>query len=257
MQASQYLFDKSNGYHRVRVTQVGSDVRRLYLDNTLESRIRLGTDIPVAGYYLSSKHVFDLLPKIDKAFFIGGGAFSIPRYLKKLQPEAEVIAAEIDKDVVQVSRDLMELPATIDVKIGDGRKVLEKEKRKFDLIVNDAFHGMRNMPFHLTTHEFNEIVASKLVSSGIYAMNVRGNPEISDVAGSVVKTLKITFPYIYMIKATPSNYWIISGWNPISGLVSLDKSGELGQVLTDNHAPVEYLVVKDFVKEKILRMKGG
>ena len=257
MQASQYLYDKSNGYHRVRVSQVGPDIRSLYLDNTLESQIRLGTDIPVSGYYLSSKQVFDLLPKLDKAFFIGGGAFSIPRYLKNLHPEAEVIAAEIDKDVVQVSRDLMELPGTINVKIGDGRKVLEEEKEKFDLIVNDAFHGLRNMPFHLTTHEFNEIVASKLLETGIYAMNVRGKPASSDVAGSIVKTLKRTFPFVYLVAATPSNNWIISGWTPIKGLENINEMGLAGQVLTDDHAPIEYMVVKDVIKEKIRRLHGG
>ncbi|MFW2439878.1 MAG: fused MFS/spermidine synthase, partial [Arenicellales bacterium] len=170
LQASQYLFDKSNGYHRIRVTQAGTDIRSLYLDNTLESQIRLGTDIPVSGYYLSAKQVFDLMTEFDRAFFIGGGAFSIPRYLKSLHPETEVVAAEIDRDVVQVSRDLMELPETIKVQIGDGRKVLEEETGRFDLIVNDAFHGIRNMPFHLTTHEFNEIVAGKLAKTGIYAM---------------------------------------------------------------------------------------
>ena len=257
MQASQYLFDKSNGYHRIRVSQIGPDIRSLYLDNTLESQIRLGTDIPVSGYYLSAKQVFDLMPKFNRAFFIGGGAFSIPRYLKSLHPETEVIAAEIDRDVVQVSRDLMELPETIKVQIGDGRKVLEEESGRFDLIVNDAFHGLRNMPFHLTTHEFNEIVAGKLAETGIYAMNVRGNPASSDMAGSIVKTLKMTFPYVYMVVATRSNNWIISGWKPIKMLDDLNEKSMAGQLLTDNHAPIEYMVVKDFIKERIRTMHGG
>jgi len=257
MQSSRFLFDKSNGYHRIRVSQTGSDIRSLYLDNTLETQIRLGTDIPASGYYLSAKKVFDLMPNYNRAFFIGGGAFSIPRYLKYLHPETMVITAEIDKDVVQVSRDLMELPDTIKVLIGDGRKVLEEENRKFDLIVNDAFQGLRNMPFHLTTHEFNEIVAGKLVETGLYAINVRGNPASSDVAGSIVRTLKLTFPYVYIIVSTPSNNWVISGWTPIKGLESISEIDLAGQVLTDNHAPIEYLVVKDFVKEKIRTMKGG
>lgn len=256
MQSPTALYDKSNGYHRIRVQQSG-DIKSLYLDNTLEGQIRMGSDTPVARYHLKAKQVFDLLPVINKVFFIGGGAFSIPRYVKNLYPDAVVIAAEIDKDVVQVSRELMELPDSIMVKIGDGRKVLEESPGNFDSIVNDAFQGLRKIPFHLTTHEFNEIVADRLSNTGVYAINVRGKPEKSEMAGSIVKTLRLTFPYIYAIKATRTNYWIVSSKQPIAGQKSLDGNDLAGQVLTDNHAPIEYLIVKDIITKKMQALNGG
>ncbi|MFW2440692.1 MAG: hypothetical protein ACN4GR_15155, partial [Arenicellales bacterium] len=88
-------------------------------------------------------------------------------------------------------------------------------------------------------------------------MNVRGKPASSDMAGSIVKTLKKTFPYVYMVAATRTNNWIICGWNPVKGLDNLNEKSMAGQLLTDNHAPIEYLVVKDFIKEKVRTMRGG
>lgn len=255
---SGVLVDMSNGYHRIRVIENGT-VRSLYLDNTLEGQVRLGDMTPVASYMVKAgnlvqEHATSEGKRPAQAFFLGGGSFSIPRYVKHLYPSAEVRVAEVDPEVVRVANQYLELDSSrIDIRIGDGRQVLSRDVTQYDLVVNDAFQGVRKIPFHLTTLEFNQLVHDHLAVDGIYMTNVRGDPRDSYLASSFVRTLSKTFPHIYAEKASGRNIWVIASKKPVSGFKRIQEAGPMAQTLTDNHAPVEYLIVRDFVAERLHR----
>ena len=255
------LYDRSNGYHRIRITE-NSDVRTLMLDSTVEGLVRLGDERPVAIYAsiltgLLRQHLVESTPAMQRAFFIGGGAFSISRYLKHIAPAAEIRVAEVDPDVVRVGRQLLELPDSIDVVIGDGRSVLTTDRSHYDLIVNDAFQGLRKNPFHLTTHEFNQLVYDRLSAHGIYVSNLRGDPAESYLASSFVKTLRQTFDHISTVRASHTNHWVIASKEKLNWAPEITVIGDMAQIFTDDHAPVEYLIVRDLVEEKLKRMTRG
>ncbi len=250
-QSSSYLYDASNGYHRLRVSEDSERQRFLYLDNTLEGAIQRGSPEPVVVYQKKLSDILEGIGQLDSVLILGGGAFTIPRYIKFLRPDTEVDVAEIDPLVVEVGERFMELTDDVAVHIGDGRQVLKHSKRKYDLIVNDAFQGLRKIPFHLTTSQFNALVAERLSPNGIYLVNVRGDPARSDLAASMIRTLREHFEHLTAVPATRTNTWVLASQTTLDSGSPIDQEPGRGRLLTDDHAPIEYLIVKDIVQAKL------
>ncbi|GJL84017.1 MAG: spermidine synthase [marine bacterium B5-7] len=259
-QIPKSLVDLSNGYHRIQVKETGS-VRSLYLDTTLEGQVRTGNPRPVAQYMtrvvdMIETNLINTEHPVTSAFFLGGGSFSMPGYLKHINPEMRVVVAEVDPDVVQIGTKYLELNKDIEVIIGDGRNVLADDSSRYDVIVNDAFHGVRKIPFHLASREFNQLVSNRLSSKGVYIINVRGHPSQSHMASSFVKTLSDVFPYLYAKTETRTNISVIASKQQIDWADEIKEIGPMAITLTDNHAPIEYLIARDFVDEKLRRMRN-
>jgi spermidine synthase len=183
---------------------------------------------------------------------MGGGSFSMPKYIKFRHPNVEVDVAEIDPDVVKAAEEFLELSGDFNILIGDARRILKDSLNQYDLIMNDAFHGVRKIPFHLVTQEFNRLISQRLSSKGIYAINVRGRNLESRLVTSVIRTLKQDFRYVNHFPASEEdsdNNWILASHLPIPFGNSVLSEAETGMVLTDNHAPVEFLIASDFVRE--------
>jgi hypothetical protein len=258
-QPKMYFFDKSNGYHRIQIKESGS-VRNLYLDSTWEGAAKLGDPRPVHVYVrrvveMIENNLINASAPIDTAFFLGGGSFSMPRYLKHVRPSMKVVVAEVDPDVVRVGREYLELTDEVEVRLGDGRKILTEDLDRYDVIVNDAFHGLRKIPFHLTSREFNQLVSDRLSARGVYIINMRGQPDQSHMASSLAKTLSEVFPYLYAEKITQTNISVIAAMHPLDWADEMPQIGPMAMILTDDHAPIEFLIARDFVEERLQRMK--
>jgi spermidine synthase len=175
----------------------------------------------------------------------------MPRYLKYLNPNIVVEAVEIDPDVIEVARKYLELRPEIEIFTGDGRNILNRRPYKYNLIVNDAFHGVRNIPFHLLTQEFLDMVKSKLTSDGVYAVNVIGDPSRSRTVNSVINTMESVFEYVnlyYNSSEGEQNIWILASQTPITLGETIRSEMPLGQILTDDRAPVEFLIAADLLE---------
>jgi spermidine synthase len=108
------------------------------------------------------------------ALFIGGGGFTLPRYVAATRPGSRSRVLEVDGDLVALARERLGLrtgPA-LAVHVGDARVTLRDEPAaSADLSVGDAF-GNRAVPWHLTTAEFVAEVRRVLRPGGLYALNV-------------------------------------------------------------------------------------
>ena len=245
------LVDHSNGYHRIKIKEVsiGDETSRyIYLDRTLEGIAVIGKQTP---YLPGVGKLVAQIKDIKSVLVIGGGAFSIPRYFKAKFPNAVVDVIELDPDVVEYGHKYMELGNELNVYIGDGRNVLRSLDKKYDLIFNDAFRGYKNIPPHLTTLEFNELVKAKLTDDGIYAMNVRGYPSDSYLAASLLKTLDRGFAYITKAGQNASNTITLASNTMLTIGEKLNVSFEEGIILTDNRAPTEMLIMADVIRKKV------
>lgn len=158
--------------------------------------------------------------------FLGGGAYTFPRYMQMKYPKTACDVAEIDPAVLKANQVAMGLPAdtTIQTTIGDARQFVLKNqgKKKYDLIFGDAFNDF-SVPWHLTTTEFNEKLGNLLSDDGVYMINIIDKYESDKTAkaeakrkktseeaelaiahklggflSSWVKTARITFPHIYV-----------------------------------------------------------
>jgi spermidine synthase len=71
---------------------------------------------------------------------LGGG--SAARLVRTIAPRAHVVGVEFDRDVIEAARRHFDLD-TLDVEVvcDDARAVLVRERRRFDLVIDDVFVG--------------------------------------------------------------------------------------------------------------------
>lgn len=135
------------------------------------------------------------------AFFVGGGAYTLPRAWLAEYPAMTLTVAEIDPAVTRAAEAGMWLRADPRLRIrhGDARAVLQALPRTpaFDVVFGDAFHDI-SVPAHLVTREFAAEIAARLKPDGFYAVNVvDGGAQITPLfLFSVVRTLAAVFPSV-------------------------------------------------------------
>lgn len=124
-----------------------------------------------SGVGLAIKNCLPASPR--RVGIIGLGAGTIASYAR---PEDVYTYYEINPQVADVARRefsfLSGSPGHVDVKMGDGRLLLEQEaNQQFDLLVIDAFSG-DSIPVHLLTIQAIKLYFSHLKPGGIVAFNV-------------------------------------------------------------------------------------
>ncbi len=141
-----------------------------------------------------------------KAFFIGGGAYTLPRAWAAARPDAQIIVAEIDPAVTGTARRTLWLrPSNKITSIhADARVALtEQPAGAFDVVVGDAFHDIV-IPAHLVTDEFFRLVAARLGDDGIYLMNVVDDRDRPRLVLSIAKALAVHFKVVEIWRADQS-----------------------------------------------------
>jgi spermidine synthase len=136
------------------------------------------------------------------ALHVGGGGFSLPRYLREALPGSESVVFEIDPLLVQIAQTELALRPGPDIRIevGDARVALREEPAgEYDIVFGDAFGGLA-VPWHLTTSEFLAEVRRVLRPGGIYALNLIDYPPL-DFARSELATLRSTFANVAFVAA--------------------------------------------------------
>ncbi|MEX1295743.1 MAG: fused MFS/spermidine synthase [Candidatus Limnocylindrales bacterium] len=115
------------------------------------------------------------------ALHLGGGGFTLPRYIDATRPGSAHRVLELDPVVLEVAQEELgfEPSPTTEVVLGDGRLgVAEAPSDHYDLVIGDAFGGPA-VPWHLTTTEFVSEVQRALRRDGIYAVNIIDYPPLS------------------------------------------------------------------------------
>jgi spermidine synthase len=113
------------------------------------------------------------------ALVLGSGAGTTARLLRGLWGEriARVVNVEIDPAVVALAPDLFagerpDLGAGIVTVVHDGRGFVRGTTETFDLLYVDAYVRQTDIPFHMATREFFELLYRAARPGGILAMNV-------------------------------------------------------------------------------------
>jgi spermidine synthase len=199
------LFEKESYYHHIEVSETGEkpDRKRLLrLDSTNEGGMNPDTGALVFPYqeFWRLVQLKDGL-KMDKALFIGAGAFGMPEDLSRQFPQAAVDVAEIDPEVIEVGRQFFNLNQypRVQAHAGDARHFLRtRPEERWDLIFGDAYNGVHAIPAHLLSREFFELVEQRLTPEGVFIINsitaIQGTK--SHLLGGIIATLKAVFPYV-------------------------------------------------------------
>jgi spermidine synthase len=211
-------------------------------------------------------------PEPVRAYHLGGGGLTFPRYLHQQRPGTDNVVSEIDPGVVQVDEQRLGLDPGdgVTVRVEDGRRGLARlAADSRDLVVGDAFGGV-SVPWHLTTREAIGEIERVLTGDGVYAMNLIDQGELG-FARAALATLQDTFDHV-ALTAPPWTLDKVSGgnmvavasddpldlealgrelgrqgtdWSAISG-AELDRWVDGAEVLTDDHAPVDQLLTTSF-----------
>ncbi|MGD9784202.1 MAG: fused MFS/spermidine synthase [Hyphomicrobiaceae bacterium] len=181
---------------------VGAEARVLVLDHLAHGiNVRDAADALVSPYAALQSALIEThltTAATMRAFFVGGGAYTVPRALSHRFPAARIIVAEIDPAVTGVARQHMwfEPGPSIHIRHLDARRALAAlPAGSLDVVVGDAFHDIA-VPPHLVTREFMSLVAQRLDAGGIYVMNVVDSSRSPRLAASLAATLEGLFPVV-------------------------------------------------------------
>ncbi len=210
--------------------------------------------------------------RATRAYFIGGGGYTLPRAWARLHPDMKMTVAELDPAVTQAAADQMWLNPTdpnLHILHQDARQALNRldPAERFDVVFGDAFHDIA-VPAHLVTREFHGELAARLSEGGFYAVNVVDLGSDPRFLFALVKTLRLDFPavevwktldeidetgrvtFIVLASARPTPETRIASLRGLARAWARWPENDLDRrlaavdppVLTDDHAPVERLL---------------
>ncbi|MFN2557804.1 MAG: fused MFS/spermidine synthase [Nitriliruptorales bacterium] len=246
--------------------------RLLLLDTVRHSYVDLADPVHLEFSY--ARTTSDVLATVAppgqplEVLSIGGGGFTLPRYISATRPGSRNLVLELDPMLVEIARRELGLVTdpSLQVRVGDARlTLLELPPHGFDVAIGDAFGGLA-VPWHLTTREFLEEVKARLRPGGVYVMNLIDFPPLG-FARAEAKTLGEVFQHVAVL-APPArlrgdqggNFVLVASDAPIDVAGILARNRARGDdevaltddaldhfladapVLTDDYAPVDQLM---------------
>jgi spermidine synthase len=115
------------------------------------------------------------------ALHLGGGAWSLPRYVGATRPGSRQRVIELDQALATLIAERLPLrrSAGVTVEMGDARDAVEGlTADSYDLIISDVFVGAA-MPEHVSGVEFARAARWGLREDGLYVVNVTDQPSLA------------------------------------------------------------------------------
>ena len=260
---------RESKYNNIYVYKRGSLVimtfghnRNFYTETIYDTRDEKSLPVPYTRYMTGG---LAYLEQAQDILEIGFGGGRTTRYLYEHMPGTNITSIELDAEVLALAKKYFGVKASdkFVVKIGDGRRYLQKTKAEWDLILVDAYRGPF-VPFHLLTREFFQKAKKRLKPGGVVVQNIEPTTMMFD---SAIVTIKSVFKNVDLYNAggnivavaydgAPKSQEQLVGqaraWQKkhnfrykLTDLISrrriVTNNGE-GKVLTDDFAPVEALL---------------
>jgi spermidine synthase len=259
------IYQTESQYQYIRVVSDGHGGRDLELNEGVvtHSEWRPGT-VLTGGYW----DLFLLLPPLlreppKEMLVIGNAGGTIGRAYGRFYPDVRIDGVELDPKVNWVARRYFGAGDNPRMRLitADGRPFLERTRKRYDLIVVDAYR-QPYVPFYLATTEFFRLARKHLRPGGAIALNVATTPHDHKLSRSVGTTLLTAFPQAWRWRALRFNDVLFALREPVAraelerratrarGKVALllpllrSRLAPLrpeGRPLTDDRAPVEWL----------------
>lgn len=235
---SQSIFGKT----RLLTTGPGGAQSGIYIDNP---------DTLLFWYTQEVARVVATQENKDNILVLGGGAFTLPRYLAKSYSESQIDTVEIDPELENIAKEYFDYKDLSNHQVisGDARIYANQTNQDYDIVIMDAY-GDISVPFSLMTEEYGDSINKLLKPGGVAIVNI-----IAAFEGNCLPLLRAMhavysnhFDYAYYIKnpASPSysRSNIIAVYSnseqdlmDFSTIPSLDNSN----LYTDNFMPADRL----------------
>jgi spermidine synthase len=267
------VYSTESAYQYIEVFDRGSYRYLAYNDAVGVQTVANKRSVFTGLYY----DYYSLLPLLleappKSALIIGMGGGIIANQIYYFYPEIGIDAVEIDPKVIEIARTYFALVDTVRVFNQDGRIFANLGKRKYDIVIIDAYTQQVYIPFHLTTIEFFGHVKKGLSNKGILAMNVSSARDDSPLIRSITNTLRLVFGHVYQLRIPNSvDHLVLASDGSIDfgfpggpvekGMKDMAhysqrffteiQYDERYKPLTDDRAPIEHMVDWEILKQLI------
>lgn len=261
--------DADTSYHcaSVETDATRANGRQLLLDDLHHSYVDLEDpahlEYPYVQWMADAIGAKNRRRKPIDVVFIGGGGFTLPRWLGATRPGSHARVLEVDGELVDFVEDRLGLRTSpeLTVTVGDARvSMLDLPTDSADVVVGDAF-GQQAVPWHLTTSEWVSEVRRVLKPGGLYALNVIDLPplgllraEAATLLGSFADVRMVAYPDQDQQPAG-GNAVLLGSDRPLPAQTGSNADGALtfarpavttfsagAQTLRDDDAPVDQLL---------------
>ncbi len=150
------------------------------------------------------------------AVFVGGGAFTLPRWLQAVRPGSRSDVLEVDGGLVEFDRRILGLQTgpSLRATVGDARLTMRREaSASARVVVGDAFSGI-TVPWQLMTTEWMREVKRVLEPGGIYVLNMVDLPPLRLLRAEAA-TLLAAFANVTMVGEPGSASGLPEGGNEV------------------------------------------
>ena len=259
------IYETESRYQYIRVVSDGHGGRDLELNEGVATHSTWRPDTVLTGRYWD---LFLMLPPLlphppERMLVLGNAGGTIGRAYGRFYPRVQIDGVEIDPKLNQVARRFFGAGDNPRMRLiaADGRPWLERTKRRYDVIVVDAYR-QPYVPFYLATSEFFRLARDHLRPGGAIALNVAATPGDRKLSRAIGTTLLTSFPQAWRWRALRFNDVLFALREPVTreelerraaaapGRIKLllplfrrrlEAVRPEGSPLTDDRAPVEWL----------------
>jgi spermidine synthase len=218
------IYEKETNYYLISISKEDDEdtSRRLVLDLLIHSHVygewveRDGkrewvADVSKMGYGHEQvqaefvKAAAAAHPK-PNVLVIGGGGYTLPRYVDKFVPEAQIDVVEIDPGVTEAVHAALGMPRDTKIRTFnlDGRQYVQELARpgSYQVVIQDAVNDL-SVPAHIMTREYNAAVRKILTDDGVYLLTVIDEFGEGRLLPAAIKTMQASFPHVALLGDRP------------------------------------------------------
>jgi len=194
----EQVYSRDSFYGSLKVVDYSRGARHtreLIIDGLIQGGVDMRNGLSIYSYSYFVQFLSYLMNPAGKdCLVIGLGAGVVPRWFESQGIRADVV--DIDPAVVEIAQKYFGFSPGGDVILADARYFLGSAKKKYDYIILDVFNGDIT-PGHVVSVEALRLVAQRLRSGGIVAINLVGSLRGDTfMTASVVKTLQAVFDQV-------------------------------------------------------------
>jgi len=139
---------------------------------------------------------------------IGGGVYTLPTYLQSKYPDLRIEVVEPDAGLDELASRYFnfKVGGSINIVHDFGLSYLNKNKRKYDLIVLDAYLD-QEIPAEIRSKKFAKLLVAALNKNGLVAANVISDLRADSVITKLHASYRKYFKYFKLFPAAPDRLY--------------------------------------------------
>jgi len=230
-----------SGFTRITQERDGIRVLRFGAHGPRQSVVKMG-DLDYLGlpYAKSAMIGLAFVEVVDRILVIGLGGGTIPMFLRKHYPNAQIDVVEVDPQIISLAKRYFNFAEDnlLHVFAQDGRAFIEGVQKPYDLIFLDAYTA-EGIPGHLVTQEFLRALKKSLKPSGVIIANMWSTPIFNPLYKSMLRTYQEIFHEVYTLRVPGAGNKVVIALPKLTGLSSNRITQRAQQISTQKSLPFD------------------